>query len=99
MSRLSAPRRSPWRAPLLVVAFAVLALVAAACSQSNTPQFYNSVTRDNFMQGCTGGGTGTTLADSSLCDCLYTVTTGTIPASEADKKARGAARRSPTTRV
>jgi hypothetical protein len=77
------------RAPLLVAGLIGLALVASACHEDNTPQFYNSVTRDNFTQGCIGGSTGTTLASSTLCDCMYTVTTGMIPASGSDEKARG----------
>jgi hypothetical protein len=81
-------RRSRRRAPLLVAALGALALLASACHQDNTPQFYNSVTRDNFTQGCIGGSTGTTLATSDLCTCMYTVTTGMIPASGADEKAR-----------
>ncbi len=85
----AAPSRSRRRAPLLVVMIAALALVATACHEDNTPQHYNSVTKDNFVQGCTGGGTGTTLASTDLCDCLYNVTTASIPASAADKKARG----------
>jgi hypothetical protein len=85
-----APRSRPARrrAPLVVVAFAALAVLASACHQDNTPQFYNSVTKNNFTQGCIGGSTGTTLAPQDLCECMYTVTTGMIPASGADEKAR-----------
>ena len=71
-----------------MVAVAALAVLASACHQDNTPQFYNSVTKDNFTQGCIGGSTGTTLASPQLCGCMYTVTTGMIPASGADEKAR-----------
>jgi hypothetical protein len=85
-SRPSRPRR---RASLLVAALAALALLATACHEDNTPQHYDSVTKDNFVQGCTGGGTGTTLASDSLCTCLYNVTTASIPASASDKKTRG----------
>jgi len=83
-------RRPRRRAPLVVAAAMGLAVLASACHQDNTPQFYNSVTKDNFTQGCIGAssGTGTTLASPSLCDCLYTVTTGMIPASTADEKKR-----------
>jgi hypothetical protein len=84
-------RRSRRRAPVLVAAMAALAVLASACHQDNTPQFYNSVTKDNFTQGCIGASTGspgTTLASPSLCDCMYTVTTGSIPASSADEKKR-----------
>ena len=35
--------------------------MATGCHQDNTPQFYNSLTKDNFVQGCIGGSTGTTL--------------------------------------
>ena len=79
---------------------AALAVLASACHQDNTPQFYNSVTKDNFTQGCIGASTGspgTTLASPSLCDCMYTVTTGSIPASSADEKTSGTQGRSPAT--
>ena len=71
------------------MAVAALAVLASACHQDNTPQFYNSVTKDNFTQGCIGGSTGTTLASPDLCSCMYTVTTGMIPASSQDEKSRG----------
>lgn len=74
----------------LVVALMVL---AAACGQSNTPQTYDAVTQNNFIQGCTGASTGasttTTLASTDLCQCMYTVTTGAIPMSSQDQKERG----------
>jgi hypothetical protein len=95
MLTTAAPARSGHRARLVVVALvAALALMATACHEDNTPQFYNSVTKDNFIQGCTGSGTGangatgTTLASNDLCTCLYNVTTASIPASSADKKKR-----------
>ncbi len=84
---LRTPLTSRRRAPMLVAGFALLLLVATGCHQDNTPQFYNSLTKDNFVQGCIGGSTGTTLASSSLCDCMYTVVTGMVPASGADEKA------------
>ena len=84
---LRSPLTARRRAPLVVAGFALLLLVATGCHQDNTPQFYNSLTKDNFVQGCIGGSTGTTLASSSLCDCMYTVVTGMVPASGADEKA------------
>jgi len=87
--RLRPTRRSRRRTPVVVAAVAALAVLASACHQDNTPQFYNSVTKDNFTQGCIGGSTGTTLVSQDLCECMYTVTTGMIPASGADEKARG----------
>jgi hypothetical protein len=84
---LRSPLTSRRRAPLVVAGFALLLLVATGCHQDNTPQFYNSLTKDNWVQGCIGGSTGTTLATSSLCDCMYTVVTGMVPASNADAKA------------
>jgi hypothetical protein len=84
---LRSPLTARRRAPLVVSGFALLLLVATGCHQDNTPQFYNSLTKDNFVQGCIGGSTGTTLASSSLCDCMYTVVTGMVPASGADEKA------------
>ena len=71
----------------LVAGFALLLLVATGCHQDNTPQYYNSLTKDNFVQGCIGGSTGTTLATSSLCSCMYGVVTSMVPASSADEKA------------
>jgi hypothetical protein len=80
----SRPRR---RVPALVAGLTLLVVVAAGCHQDNTPQFYNSLTKDNFVQGCVGGSTGTTLASSSLCGCMYQVVTSMVPASSADEKA------------
>jgi hypothetical protein len=79
----------------LIPAVLVLAIVAVACNQSNTPQTYGSVTHNNFLSGCTGEGAGTvkgtttTLAAKNLCECMYTVITAAMPASDKDKKERG----------
>jgi len=87
MLRSPSSTRTRRRVPAVVAGVALLVLVASGCHQDNTPQFYNSLTKDNFVQGCVGGSTGTTLASSSLCQCLYTVVTGMVPASGADEKA------------
>ena len=81
-----APRRARRRVPALVLGVLTLLLVAAGCKQDNTPQFYDSVTHDNFVTGCQGGSTNTSLATTSLCECMYTVLTKTVPASSEDLK-------------
>ena len=88
MLRPSAPARSRrrHRLPALVLGVLTLLLIAAGCKQDNTPQFYNSVTHDNFVTGCQGGSTNTSLASPSLCECMYTVLTKTVPASSEDLK-------------
>jgi hypothetical protein len=87
MLRTIPPTRRRRRAPLLVVGLGALMLLATACHQDNTPQFYNSLTQDNFVQGCIGGSTNTTVATPSMCGCLYTQITAIVPASNDDRKA------------
>ena len=87
MLRTPSPSRSRRRVPALVAGVALLVVVASGCHQDNTPQFYNSLTKDNVVQGCVGGSTGTTLASTSLCQCMYSVVTSMVPASGADEKA------------
>ena len=92
------PRRGPARSSrrrlrlvALVVAVASVALFGASCAQPNTPQTYDAqdnLDQTNFMQGCTGQGTGTTLASTDLCTCLFTWVEANIPASSQDKKDR-----------
>ena len=56
-------------------------LALAGCTQpSNAPTEYNDTTRSNFMAGCTGtyAGSGTTLAPSGTCECMYTVVTANM---------------------
>ena len=56
-------------------------LALAGCTQpSNAPAEYNDTTRSNFMAGCTGtyAGSGTTLAPSGTCECMYTVVTANM---------------------
>jgi hypothetical protein len=79
-------RRRRRRVPALVLGVLTLLLIAAGCKQDNTPQFYNSVTHDNFVTGCQGGSTNTSLAGPNLCECMYTVLTKTVPASSEDLK-------------
>jgi len=87
MLRIHTPSRPRRRVPALVAGLALLVLVAAGCHQENTPHFYNSLTKDNFVQGCIGGSTGTTLASPDLCGCMYSVVTSMVPASSEDAKA------------
>jgi len=88
------------RAPLLVVLLAVVALLGTSCKQDNTPSEYNSVTQQNFIDGCTGntsddGATGntanagngpaTTLAPQSACECAYNWIVVNVPYNDANK--------------
>lgn len=53
-------------------------LALAGCTQpSNAPTEYNDTTRANFLAGCTANyaGSGTTLASSGTCECMYDVVT------------------------
>ncbi len=60
------------RSPFLVALVVVLALVGAGCKQpSNTPSAYDSTTQSNFLHGCTGEGSGTSLASQDACQCAY----------------------------
>jgi len=60
------------RTPFLVALVASLALLGAGCKQpSNTPSAYDSTTETNFVHGCTGQGSGTTLASQDACQCAY----------------------------
>ncbi len=90
-------RRRGW----LLGAVVCLAVLAGACSQSNTPSFYDQsptgdpphgVAENNFMQGCTGASTGknttTTLSSTDLCECILKVTEDSIPMSSKDEKER-----------
>lgn len=52
------------------VLVAVVAL-AAGCAQGNTPTGYDEVTRQNFIDGCTGKGTDVPAADEQTCGCAY----------------------------
>lgn len=55
--------------PLLLAAGIVA--IAAGCAQSNTPKGYDEVTRSNFIQGCTGSGTGSEGSSEDTCVCVY----------------------------
>jgi hypothetical protein len=73
------------RTPFLFVLVATLALLAAACKQpDNTPQGYNDTTATNFVHGCTGEGSGTSLGSKSACECAYTWVTEHVPESKTD---------------
>jgi hypothetical protein len=83
-------RRRPRRrtAALLAGALAMVCL-AAACKQDNTPLYYTQPTNvimNNFVTGCMGGSTGTTLASEDTCQCMFDVVEKTIPASSDDLK-------------
>ncbi|WP_334142655.1 hypothetical protein [Rhabdothermincola sp.] len=64
-----------------------LALSLAACAHpSNTPTAYDDVTRENFIEGCTGiyevGGTTSTIGAGSsrtVCECAYTWISENVP--------------------
>jgi hypothetical protein len=44
----------------MLAAIAVTGLLLAGCSQGNEPTAYDETTEANFIQGCTGEGTGAT---------------------------------------
>ena len=67
----------------------LLAVVGAACHPDNTPNSYNAqnnLVQDNFVQGCQGTGTGTTLAPSSACSCAITWIVANVPYDDTNKK-------------
>lgn len=59
------------RRVLPVVLMAATIAVAGGCAHSNTPKGYDEVTRTNFLQGCTGGGTNSPGSSESTCRCVY----------------------------
>ncbi len=65
------------RAGLGVAAVAGLVALAGCTQPSNAPTQYDDTTRANFMAGCTAdyAGSGTTLASSGTCECMYSVVT------------------------
>jgi hypothetical protein len=83
-------RRRPRRRVLAAIGVgASLLFLAAACKQDNTPLYYDNppgVIQNNFVTGCQGGSTGTTLADLDTCKCMFSVVEKTIPASSDDLK-------------
>jgi hypothetical protein len=100
MKPVSRPTRR--RSPLLLALVAVVALVASACNQANTPTAYDQVTHDNFVAGCTGNtsdnaqpgntsnagnGPPTTLASTDACECAYKWIVLNIPYNDANKDA------------
>lgn len=68
------------RAGLGAAAVAGLLALAGCTQPSNAPTEYNATTQSNFMAGCTGtyAGSGTTLAPSGTCECMYTVVTSNL---------------------
>ena len=84
------------RRPVIVAAVAALALLGAGCAHDNTPQSYETTTPGNpvpvdeynFIQGCTGGSTGTTIAPQNLCQCMIDWIMVNVPASDSDKADR-----------
>lgn len=69
------------------VAALTLAISLGACAHpSNTPTAYDDVTRENFLEGCTGtykvGSTTSTLGvatDQQTCECAYTWISENVP--------------------
>jgi len=88
----TAPARFPHRWRTVVVVSAVVALVVAGCSvPSNKPSAYGPDVRANFIEGCTGdipetGGTTTTLASTSYCECAYEVFVEVMPYNDDARK-------------
>lgn len=65
-------------------ALLVLVVAVAACQANNVPTAYGDVTRQSFMETCTGNvpdvqGTTTTLASSGYCGCAYQVFVDLVP--------------------
>lgn len=69
-------------------ALALAGLLLAGCAQGNEPTAYDETTQANFIQGCTGEGTGTTGASSDYCECAYGYFVDNVPFdAEAAKEA------------
>jgi hypothetical protein len=76
------------RTPFLVALVAAIALLGAGCKQpSNTPSAYDSTTESNFVHGCTGQGSGTTLASQEACQCAYDWLVQNVPYNSANEQA------------
>jgi hypothetical protein len=63
----------------MLAAIAVTGLLLAGCSQGNEPTAYDETTEANFIQGCTGEGTGATGASSDYCQCAYRYFVDNVP--------------------
>jgi hypothetical protein len=63
----------------MLAVLAVAGLLLAGCNQGNQPTAYDEVTEDNFIQGCTGEGTGSTGADPDYCQCAYRYFVDKVP--------------------
>src|SRR3954453_17247378 len=88
MSQVSRPPRRRSLRVLLVVG--LIATLGAACKQDNTPTSYSAqdnLVQTNFVQGCTGQGTSTTLAPTGACDCALAWIIANVPYDDANKKA------------
>jgi hypothetical protein len=88
MSQVSRPSRR--RTPRVLLVVGLLALVGAACHPDNTPSSYdaqNNLVQDNFVQGCTGKDTSTTLAPAEACQCAISWIVANVPYDDANKKA------------
>ncbi len=66
------------RAPIFAV-IAVAGLLLAGCNQSNEPTAYDDTTQANFLQGCTGESTDTTVASADYCQCAYQYFVDNVP--------------------
>jgi hypothetical protein len=84
------PRPRGRRTVSLLLLVGVLALLGAACNTNNTPTTYNAqdnLVQTNFVDGCTGQGTGTTLAPTNACTCAINWIVANVPYDDANKKA------------
>lgn len=64
-------------------------LSVAGCSQDNTPTAYGEVTETNFLQGCTGEGTGERGASGDYCRCAYQWFVDNVPVNAEAAKEQG----------
>jgi hypothetical protein len=69
-----------------LVALTLLIALTSCVRPSNTPTAYDDVTRENFLEGCTGvyevGGTTSTLGvatDQRTCECAYDWISQNVP--------------------
>jgi len=88
MSQVHRPTRR--RTPKVLLVVGLLAVLGAACHPDNTPSTYNAqnnLVQDNFVQGCTGQGTSTTLAPTGACQCAINWIMANVPYDDANKKA------------
>ena len=86
---MSAPRPTRRRTAQVLAVLGLVAVLGVACHPDNTPNSYtaqNNLVQDNFVQGCTGEGTGTTLAPTNGCNCAISWIIANVPYDDANKK-------------